>query len=163
MSVADPSVLLAGKALVSPLLHQTDSGRAECSCLRRRGGGKVAAAETHPSIPDHICWNAQSVAHTLCPSQKFFSFQNQLNLAQPWLHFASESHNSGCHLQMRSTPQTRLGHSRSFCLTSAPICPLPITFTQMCPHVRHAPPQPSTSLSIHTTFLDLTLCTLCSL
>lgn len=96
--MADPSVLLAGKALVFPLLHQRDSGRAECSCLRRRGGrGKVAAAETHPSIPDYICWNPQSVAHTLCPSQKFFSFQNQLNLAQPWLHFASESHNSGCH------------------------------------------------------------------
>ena len=107
---------------------------------------------------------AQCVAHTLCPNQKFFSFQNQLNLAQPWLHFASESPNSGCHLQMRSTPQTHLSWAFTFFLPHfCTLCPLPITFRQMCPHVTHAPPRPSTSLSIHTTFLDLTLCTLCSL
>ena len=98
----------------------------------------------------------QCVAHTLCPNQKFFSFQNQLNLAQPWLHFASESPNSGCHLQMRSTPQTHL--SWAFTLFLPHFCthmPTPYYIPQMCPHVRHAPPQPSTSLSIHTTFLIL--------
>ena len=110
------------------------------------------------------CTRAQCVAHTLCPSQKFFSFQNQLNLAQPWLHFASQSPNSGCHLQMRSTPQIHL--SWAFTLFLSHFC------THM-PTTYYIPPDGSPCkacsstafhLSKHTYHLpDLTLCTLCSL